>query len=199
MEANVIRVEPIPDSEEMGPAMRAISPQQRAFVVAYLAEGKANASAAARAAGYGADSATPEQAKTAAKVSGWRLIHDDRILAAVKEMAEKRLHAFTYRAAQALIDIAEDPTHKDRFKAADRLLGQGGIIAAVAEQKVVVEHRTEKRSDILKRIEALADKHGKALPQSLQERISAARLETVRVLPAPAEAARSSEGLEDLL
>lgn len=192
------RYDPIPDSPELGEAMRALSPQQRAFVLAYVEDGKANNSAAARAAGYGDTSPTVEQAKTAAKVAGWRLIHDPRVLAAIRELAQSRLNASAYHAANVLVEIAEDPTHKDRFRAAEMLMNRAGMIVAT-EQKVVHEHRVEHRSTILERIEALASKHGIDPARLLAGRVADAVPVTVQALPAPAGDGMSSAGLEDLL
>lgn len=195
---NSRRYDPIPDSPELGDAMRALQPQQRAFVLAYVEDGKQNNSAAARAAGYGEASPTSEQAKTAAKVAGWRLIHDPKILAAIRELAQTRLSASAFHAANVLVEIAEDVTHKDRFRAAEMLMNRAGMIV-VNEQKVVHEHRVEKRDSILERIEALAKKHGLDPDALLARRVEDAQFVEVRSLPPPEEAAMSSAGLEDLL
>lgn len=189
--------DPIPDSPDLGEAMRAISPQMRAFVVAYIDLGAKNAAQAARAARYGADSPTPEQAYNTQKVSGWRLIHDDRILLAIKELAAARLQSYAHKAADVLIEIMEDPTHKDRFAAANKLMAHAGLVAAA--DKVVHEHRVERRDTIMERIEALAAKHGLNPEALLQRRISEATPVTVKALPQPVEAVGSADGLEDLL
>lgn len=192
------RYAPIPDSPELGAAMSAISPQQRAFVLAYVEDGTRNASRAARVAGYGETSPTEEQAKTAAKVGGWRLIHTAAILAAIKELAQARLDASAFQAANVLMEIAEDPTHKDRLKAAEMIMNRAGMIV-VQESKVVHEHKVERRDSILERIEALAAKHGLNADALLQRRIQEAEPVTVKALPPPEEASMSAEGLEDLL
>lgn len=191
---SAIRFDPIPDSPDLGKAMAAIQPQQRAFVLAYVENASGNASHAARAAGYGSTSATEEQAKTAAKVAGWRLVHDAKVLAAIRELAQARLEANAFRAANVLVEIAEDPTHKDRLKAAEMLMNRAGMIV-VNESKVVHEHRVETRSTILERIEQIAKRNG----------LNAADLIQRQALPAPVEDATfedvtpTTDGLEDLL
>lgn len=191
------RYEPIPDSPELGKAMAAIEPKQRAFVMAYVENATGNAAQAARAAGYGSTSETEEQARTAAKVAGWRLIHDQKVLAAVRELAQAHMEANAFKAASVLVEIAEDPTHKDRLKAAELLMNRAGMLV-VAESKVVHEHRIEKRDTILERIQQIASKNGLNMEAILAARGQAA-------LPAPVQDATfeditpSSDGLEDLL
>lgn len=196
--ASARQFSPVQDSPELGTAMSAISPQQRAFVMAYVENATGNAAQAARAAGYGANSPTDEAAAQAAKMSGWRLIHDEKVLAAIRELAQSHMEAKAFHAANVLVEIAEDPTHKDRLKAAELLMNRAGMLV-VQEQRVVHEHRVESRSSILDKIAVIAQRNGLDL-----NAVMAATGRKMEALPAPVtdatfEPAPSSEGLEDLL
>lgn len=104
-----------------GPKMRQLNERQQLFVLALVEQGARNHTAAAKMAGYGANS------QDALRVQAYRLAHDEKILAALKEETEKRLQASIALAANVLVEIAEDPTHKDRLKAATALLNRGGL------------------------------------------------------------------------
>src|SRR5690349_3017404 len=95
----------------LGPKMKALNDRQQAFVVALLTQGTRNYAAAARTAGYQGEESG------ALRVSAHRLAHDERILAALREETERRMQASIGMAAEVLLSIAEDPTHKDRLKA----------------------------------------------------------------------------------
>jgi len=180
----IVKYEPVPDDPDLGKAMAELSPRQRAFVFAYVADGKGSATAAARASGYG-------ETDGAQRVQAHRLIHNPKILAAIKELADGRLRSYTYRAANALIEIADDVTHKDRFRAADTLLNRAGLLVATVSTVEHI-HKTEKRSDILDRINEIAKRNG-VDPTALLHAATAPQL------TGPAEVVMSSEGLEDLL
>lgn len=171
--------------------MSALNPKQRAFVMAYVENGNANAAAAARAAGYGGDGTYEQQASTT-RVTGWRLVHDKRVLEAIKELAQGYVTAAVYRAMSVLVEIAEDPTHKDRLAAAEKILNRAGMLV-VAEQKITVEHRTTNRLELLERIKVLAEKTGTNVAHLLEDHTTDAEFTPVE------EPAMSSEGLEDLL
>lgn len=137
---------PVPDSPGLGPAMAAIEPKQRAFVQALIDSGGNNRRRAATLAGYGN---TPESSNTAAH----RLAHDPKIVAAIKEEAEKVLHSAVALGAKVLVEIASDPMHKDRLKAAQSLLDRGGLLL-VQRSEVVHTHRDD--NAMIERITILA-------------------------------------------
>lgn len=139
--------QPIADDPSHGPAMRAILPKQRAFVLALLDIGGQDNSKAAGLAGYGG---TPGSTR----VQAHRLAHDPAILEAIKEEANKRLHSGAILGASVLLEIAKDPLHKDRLKAANALLDRGGLMVAT-QHKVTVEH-TAKDADVIQQIKAFA-------------------------------------------
>jgi len=192
---------PIPDDPAMPPSFLKISPQQRAWVMAYLEAGDENAAGAARRAGYGKDSATPEQARQAYTRAGYRNVHDDDVLAAMRELAQEKFRIAGYKAVTALMEIVKDPTHKDHFKAIERVLAQNGMIAAVQ-----IEHNhnvTVTEKDQVEKVVALARRLGmdpRALLGSAGvEYVDAEFTEVKPELTALPEPAMSSAGLEDLL
>lgn len=185
----------------MGPAFAALQPQQRAFVLAYVERADENASAAARAAQYGRESPTPEQAKAAAKVSGYRLIHDKKILEAIKELAADKFRTAGYKAASVLMQIMDTPGHKDQFKAAERVLAQVGMGLAVQINHNHTHTMDEKGQ--IQRVARLARELGldpQVLLGSVGVNYVDAEFEVVSpALTALPEPAMSSAGLEDLL
>ena len=128
----VIKVE---HRENLGPAMRALRPRQRRFVVALLHLGGIGArqnAEAAREAGYTGDRLTITR-------TAHRLAHDPMVLAAIEEEGRKRLHAGIITATSALVEIASDPLHKDRLKAAGMVLDRVGM-HATTEHRVLTAH-----------------------------------------------------------
>ncbi len=175
------------DAGQFGPHMAVLTEKQRGFVYA-LVELGGNATEACLAAGYGADSETKEQRLNAARTRGYQLAHDPRVLAAIKEEAEKRLHSGMLIAASALIEMAQDPACKDRYKAAASLLDRGGL-NVVHKQEVVVTH-TQSDREVIARITEICGRLGLDADKiiGLSEPVDA----EFTVLPAPT-------GLEDML
>jgi hypothetical protein len=110
---------PEPNPDELGPKMLALELKQRKFVLAYLRDAR-DASRCARAAGYSSSSG-------ADRVTAHRLLRNPRVVEAIKEEADRTLNSNAYIAVAALADIAADPEHKDRFKAADSILDRTGF------------------------------------------------------------------------
>lgn len=195
------RYPPIPDDPMMGAAMRKLTPQQRAFVVAYIERADENASAAARASGYGADSEPGPAQSQAYRTAGYRLIHDARVLEAIKELAEQRFRVAGYRATATLMEIMNTPGHKDQFKAAERVLAQVGMGVVT---KVEHDHKHGLAGDekaMIARITQLATLNGLDPVRLLGSAgVALPAPETIdaefTVLPAPD---MSDAGLEDLL
>jgi len=104
------------DWGQLGPAMRALPNNRwRAFVEFYLLETFANVNKnnygalanAARKAGFSGN----------ARHIGWRMIRDDRIIAAVAEESRKIVRAGAPEAAKALLDLVRDPDHPGHTRA----------------------------------------------------------------------------------
>lgn len=176
-------VPPISNTDGLGPAMIDLLPKQRAFVVAMLETGGQNNTKAAQIAGYSLDN------YDAARATAWRLAHDPKILAAIKEEANRRLHSGAILGASVLLEIANDPTHKDRFKAASELLSRGGLVMAT-EHKITVERRDDK--GMIDKITVLAAQLGLDPRKLLGNAAPAVDAEFEDVTA-------TSDGLEDLL
>src|SRR3954453_12346600 len=71
--------------ESWEPAMAELNPKQRAFVLGYVCQTNADATAAARLAGY--ESNGSDQS---IRVTGFRLTHDPKVLAAIREIVVSR-------------------------------------------------------------------------------------------------------------
>lgn len=188
--------EPIKDDPQHGPAFAKLSPQQRAFVMAYLETGARSASEAARLAGYAAGG--QEQSVRAA---GHRLLQRDDVLAAIRELADRKVKTGAYVAMAVLLEIAQDASHKDRYKAAVEIANRSGMIVA---QKVEHEHSvTPDAKEVIAQIRAL----GKELGLNETKLLGAAGYTDAEftvvkdqpLLTAPEDPAMSSAGLEDLL
>lgn len=131
--------------DDLGPSMAALTENQRRFVYHMLITGGANATNSARAAGYSdgkeGDSGNP------AGVAGYRLAHSPKILAAMKEEGDRRLRGGVVLGASVLIEIAGDVLHKDRYKAACRLLDQAGL-GIEHKQTIEVKHTVTEEAKI---------------------------------------------------
>src|SRR5260370_3928789 len=118
--------------------------------------------------GFGAQS-------KAAKLSGWgqplsssasmatiasRLMHDERILAAIHEEDQKRIRASAPRAISALSALVENPKHKDHARGIAMVLDR--VHPAETQLTVKVEHSAtpefKETAQVLARIAELAAK-----------------------------------------
>lgn len=116
----------IDDRQYDGKVMASLPPQYRQFVIELMDLG-----------------VTKEAAKQAAEAvgfhpySGYRLLRDKRIIAAINEEAETKFAAGALLGIKTLIEIASDEQHKDRYKAAKDLAAINGFSP---EQKITVKH-----------------------------------------------------------
>jgi hypothetical protein len=112
MAADVAPREP---ATELGPAMRALPIKwQRAVVALFACKG--NMTAAFRAAGY-------KHGPKAEKANAWRLFHDDRVRAAVREVAVRSIDLAEPEVLGTVLQIMRDTDQKaqDRLAAARML------------------------------------------------------------------------------
>lgn len=137
--------------ENLGPAMTALTPLQRAWVRALVDTG-GNATKAAGEAGYGADAATPAQKQNACAVAGYANARNPKVQDAIREEAGHRLYSGALIGASVLIEIASDPQHKDRLKAATKLLDHNGY-QIIAQQEIKVTHTPDNRETVAKIVE----------------------------------------------
>lgn len=178
----------VPDSE-LGPAMQALEPRRRAFVLEMLNNPAISHAQAARRAGYtGTDNYLGVQAH--------RLAHSERVLAAYHEEASKRLRSGVLVGASVLVEIARDSTHKDQLKAAMTLLNRVGLHEKT-EHKHVVERATDD-VEVKRQVVALAKELG------LDPRVFLGNNASLPALPTPVDAdfeviEQSTEGIEDVL
>lgn len=129
------------DPAKLGPKMRALTKLQQRFVHELLTAGL-NYTAAARAAGYCGQAGGKDPNHASLRVTAHRLAHDERIQAAIREEAERRLNAGALLAAQRMVEMVNDPLHNKNFEASKFVLGTAGI-GVTTEHKVTVERVDE--------------------------------------------------------
>lgn len=130
--------------------MQALSPMMRAFVLALLDQRKRNNTAAARRAGYS------DTSKVALRVTGYRLAHDPRVIAALHEEAGKRLETAAHIAASVVVDVmtSKDAENKDKLKAAGMLLDRTGFGAS---QTINVNKTVTRKIDVAAAAQKIAE------------------------------------------
>ena len=142
----------------LGPRMSTLSEKQQRFVMAMIQTG-GNRVRSALLAGYGEKSGTPDQRYRAAAMTGSRLAHDEDIIAAVQEQAEKMMKAGAIKAAAVMIELMDSPDPKVRQKAASETLAISGI-QGIAKQEIKVEHSNQSTAELLKFIKDAAREQG---------------------------------------
>lgn len=124
-------------SEELGPAMAALTEKQRAFVRHAIADPLAPRREWALAAGY-------SDASDGAKVTACQLMQNEKVLDALTEETRKRVRFGGWIGIEGLIDIARLKDHPKRFDACVALADRGGFTAKT-EHKLTVEHVSDGR------------------------------------------------------
>lgn len=147
-------LEPYEVPENLGPAMEACTEMERKFVAAYVEHPNYTAAQLAKVAGSAG--ATPK----ALQVTGWRIMHGERFLAAVNEEASKRLRLGGLIGVAVMLEIANNPAHKDRLKAAGMLADRTGF-HALSEQKITVDDkRPQSKRELIEAIAAIGKEMG---------------------------------------
>jgi phage terminase small subunit len=143
----------IPDlpEESLGPAMQALNPAQRRFAVAAVQFPLAKDWQIARAAGYS------DFSHGALRVTAHRLFHDEKVLAAINELAIKEIRSSALLGIATIKKIARRDGDKDQLKAAVHLVGLAGH---TIEQKISVQQTVTDTTDkgIEDRIRRAAEK-----------------------------------------
>lgn len=171
--------------------MRALpTDRMRAFVAALLETGTNNARRAAQMAGYQGDENT-------LKVSGHRLMHDDRIQAAMVEEGRRRLTSGAILATSQLVTMLEDPDKRIRLKAIDMTLNRIGL-HNVNETRNVNE-TIGSDDELVGRIMRLAQSLGMDPALLLGQQMPKPIEINPPVIDAEFEIVGSTEGLEDIL
>ena len=106
---------------DFGPAMTALLPKYRAFVLAYCTTAGAVGTEAARQAGYS------HQEAQALRVTASRLMHKPTVLAAIREVCMQNIASDAPVMVEALKRVALNQQHKDQVKALGMLLNRGGL------------------------------------------------------------------------
>lgn len=148
------------DEDSLGPAMKACNPAQRRFALAAVQFPLAKDWQIAKAAGYS------DFSHGALRVTAHRLFHDEKVLAAIKELADKEIRGSALLGIATIKKIARLDGHKDQLKAASELVGLAGF---TVEQNINVNQKITDQSGqaILTEIKRLADKMGVPLQQLL--------------------------------
>jgi phage terminase small subunit len=105
---------------ELGPKMQACSEKERRFVWFYVTDDDGNATEAARKAGY------VDSENGAIRVRGHQLIHRDRVLAAIEEVAGKAFRGLLAPAVRATRRLIENDKHADHAKTTLSVLSRLG-------------------------------------------------------------------------
>lgn len=124
------------DEPELGPAMRSLTPKQRAFIMAMASDPKGTQADWAKAAGYATTSGSHE-------VAACRMLRDPRIEAAIFEVARSNLNTFgPMLAARGMLKIAADEKHPGHERMLLAVADRVGLHPK-SEHRVTVEHRND--------------------------------------------------------
>lgn len=127
----------VPDEADMGPAMRDCTEAEREFVVAMFQTGAQNYTQAALATGrFGT--------RESAQMAGSRWMARPRVLLALDEFTRITMKGGLATSTKALLEIANDPMHKDRFKASVEILNRNGHIVETVSRHIVEDVRDTK-------------------------------------------------------
>jgi phage terminase small subunit len=141
----------VPNDADLGPAMLALTPKQRRFVLE-LRHGPAGYGSevrAARAAGYG----TRSSSDLSMRVLAHQSLHNPRVQDALREVGGKIIRAEAFQSIKTTTAIAHDLTHKDCLKANLALLDRGGF-AIETHHLVTVEHKIDYQKQALEELAA---------------------------------------------
>jgi phage terminase small subunit len=160
--------------------MLLLTQAQRGFVIAMLETGGQDHTKAAVLAGFGNN-------VDVANVSAARMMRQPKILAAIREEADRRLKSGAILGASVLIEIMQDTRHKDRFKAAQEVLNRAGLMVEQTHRVIHEDHRTD--AEVKRSLALLLGKYG----------VDAAKVLGGDVVDAEFSEVTGAEGLEDLL
>ena len=142
--------------------LAALSEKRRKFVIALYDEdaprkGDGLLIYAAMVAGYG----TPTSSKKSLSVIANRIVHDDRVQAAVTEYSQRCLRAIPPEAIQALKSLIRDPKHRDHARAIAMVLDRSDPLVTNHNVKVQDDRFTPEKitEQVLARIEEIAAKY----------------------------------------
>lgn len=140
--------------------MLALNVAQRRFAIAAVMYPLAKDFQIAKAAGYS------DRSHGALRVTAHRLFHDEAVLAAIKECADKEIRGSAMLGIATIKKIVRNDLHKDQLKAAQTLVGLAGF---TIDQNINVKQTITDQSGkaIMDEIARLANKLGVPLQQLL--------------------------------
>jgi hypothetical protein len=100
---------PDPEVDGLGPAMLACNPAQRRFALAAVMYPLAKDWQIAKAAGY------PDRSHGSLRVAAHRCFHSERVLAAIRECADKEVRSGAMLGIATIKKIARSDGHRDQF------------------------------------------------------------------------------------
>jgi hypothetical protein len=144
---------PDPEIEGLGPAMLACTAVERRFALAAVMYPLAKDWQIAKAAGCS------DKSHGYLRRAAHRFFHSERVLAAIRECADKRIRSGAMLGIAVIEKIVRNDRHQDQFKAATWL---AGLNRFTVDQNIKVDHthRDESGAALLGRIEQLAAKLG---------------------------------------
>ena len=147
-----------------GPAMMALTEQQRLFVLAMASNPFGSASEWARDAGYsdhlGAD-----------RVQAHRLLNNEKIERAAREVARRHMDTLgPMLATYGLLKIAGNPKHRDHLKALIAVADRTGF-HATTQHHVAVQHTDLRGDALLARLKSVARVLGVDVAKLLGENV----------------------------
>lgn len=184
----------LPSDTRLGPAMSALKPKARAFVLALVEMGGGlnEMHVAAQQAGYTGD-------KPTLYVQAHRLAADPRIQAAILEEARARCKSASLLSVSTMIDILQDPKakHGIRLQAASRVAAIAGMDPAGS---LLIKHDVNVNVTVkeqIQQVKALAKDLGLD-PKLLLGKAGVTIEGEFEEVTGPADPG-STEGLEDIL
>jgi|GEM_PF-4987308 len=154
MSTDVIHV-PMPEFEDLGPAMRTLNERQRKFVILYFHTGSRER--AALQAGY-AGGTEDEKARNLLGVSAYSVWHQPKVQAAIKEFGEQCVLAgLVPLAFTALEDALKRGDVKERTKAAQIVMDRTGFHA---KSETIVTPNARDRAEQIREIIRLCKLQG---------------------------------------
>lgn len=153
VETTGVATVPDPEFDGMGPAMLALSPAQRRFAIAAVMYPLAKDWQIAKAAGYS------EKSHGYLRKQACVLYHDEKVLAAIRECADKEVRSGAMLGIATIKKIVRNDVHRDQFKAAAWLAGLNGFAVA---QNININQTVKDESGkaLLAKIEQLSKKLG---------------------------------------
>lgn len=128
----------------MGPAMSALDSSRQRFVRAFIMQGGKNATAAARTAGFGTGSVNSIQ------VAASRLMHEDRVLAGLREETLKMMGGDVVEVARRVTKIALSSKQENTALKASTMIFDRVGMQAVTEHRVTVQDDRRSREELLR-------------------------------------------------